>query len=271
MISNLGSNMRRVGVAAGILVGAQAYAFSGFSDFAAANGSAAGFNSGGFTGGYDAGFDTLQLTDGNGGEASSAFSNTQIDLTSNFSLSFHYSATDFGGLGPADGMALVFQGNGTNSLGTGGDGLGYAGMGNSAAVAFNIWEPVGPAGRGTEFLTGGNVDHNYVHTDPVDLTSALGVDVYLSYNATTHLLDEQLFQGGSFFDVFTTLDLGGAVGSNSAYLGFTGGDGGGYSDQRISDLNMPGRIFTPEPISMSLMAGSALAGFLKMRRRKNSV
>jgi len=30
------------------------------------------------------------------------------------------------------------------------------------------------------------------------------------------------------------------------------------------------RIFTPEPISMTLMAGSAFAGFLRMRRRKQA-
>src|SRR6266700_2238753 len=103
MVNQSNSRLRLVGALTGILLGAQAQSFSGFSGFAPANGDAAGFNSGGFTGGFDAGFNTLQLTDGNGGEASSAYNNQRIDLSSDFLVSFHYSATSFGGLGAADG------------------------------------------------------------------------------------------------------------------------------------------------------------------------
>src|SRR5262249_40152953 len=80
----------------------------------------------------------LQPTASGGGEATSAFYNRQVAV-GKFTTSFVLQ--DKNGNGSADGATFVIQNdpNGTGALGAGGGGLGYGGINNSLAVAFDLY------------------------------------------------------------------------------------------------------------------------------------
>ena len=251
-------------VAAGVFAQAQV---TGFSGFAATNGSAKLLAA-----------DTLQLTDGiadtvGGAEhqAGSAFYGVQVDVVHGWTATFHYVAvTDPSNL-PADGITFVIQNDtrNTSALGDGGGGLGYGNVNNdglgitpSAAFALNIWDNFGQSPRGTELLSTGAIDRNYTPLgNGIDLTSAVGVDVTLTYG--NGLLSEHFQQGALSWDSPTqqAFVLSGVAIGGKAYIGFTGGDGYGLSDQRISGFRFAP---VPEPFTMGLgIAGICLA----VRRR----
>ncbi|HTV42418.1 MAG TPA: LamG-like jellyroll fold domain-containing protein, partial [Candidatus Sulfotelmatobacter sp.] len=83
----------------------------------------------------------VELTDNNGGEASSLFYST-AQYVGSFNASFVYQAG--GGLA-ADGTCFILQNSpdSTNSLGGGGGQLGFYGITNSVALEFNLYSPDG--------------------------------------------------------------------------------------------------------------------------------
>lgn len=257
-------------VLAALVGAAHGQAVSGFAGFNG-YGSGAGNGSANF---LDA--NTLQLTDGvsdtgiNGlHQDGSAFYATPVTVSGSWSATFTYTPSNFGGPAPADGFTFDLQNDptGTAFLGRGGDGLGYDNNGtanSSVAVATNIWQYTSN-GPGAEFLSGGVVDHVYAHTDPVNL---LGVPISytISYDGTTLL--EQLSQGGNTWHQSEAINLSSALGGNTAYIGFTGADGLGLSDQRISNFNFtPGA--TPEPVTIALGIGGIGVAIARRRRSRS--
>ena len=166
----------------------------------------------------------LRLTDGGGGEASSVFYSTPVNVQS-FTTNFSFQMTS----AAADGMTFVIQNGAATALGAGGVGLGYEGIGNSVAVKFDIYNN---AGEGTD-STGMYVDGAVPTVPAVDMTSS-GVkllsgdvmNVQLSYNGTTLTLtitDATTLQS---FTTSWTVNIPTTVGSTTALVGFTGGTGG---------------------------------------------
>ena len=102
---------------------------------------------------------SLQLTDGNNGEASTAWTPTQVPVN-NFTTNFQF--TYAGTVGsPADGFTFAVQNDGSTALGAGGGGLGYNGIpGTSYAVEFNQYNGSG-TGSGSDFGVGvdGAINH----------------------------------------------------------------------------------------------------------------
>jgi hypothetical protein len=217
----------------------------------------------------------LTITDNSGSTANSAYFNTLQPVGGagylGFTATFNYTVTENGGPAPADGFTFVIQNAGLNAVEGGGSDLGYAGMPNSASVQFNIW-PYNGGGLGTNYYTGGNIGSSnspgYLDVSPVNLSSGDTIAVTLKYDAAAQTLTETLLDTttlDTFSTTFTGVDIAAAVGGNTAYVGFTGGDGLGTSTQVISDVAFQ----TPEPGSLTLLftgLGIAAIAFRRVRR-----
>jgi Legume lectin domain/Chitobiase/beta-hexosaminidase C-terminal domain len=184
----------------------------------------------------------LRLTDTGTNEAGSAFVSTPINVqtfTSDFS--FQLSSAS------ADGFTFTIQGVGATALGPSGGGLGYGpdtpggtpGIANSVAVKFDIYSN---AGEGTD-STGLYTDGASPTTPALDMTSS-GVtllsgdvfNVHATYDGTTLTMTiTDATNASQTFTASWTINIPGTVGSNTAYVGFTGGTGGLTAIQEILD------------------------------------
>jgi hypothetical protein len=212
---------------------------------------------------------TLSLTQGNIGQAASAWLIGPQAITGGFTVQFTYNMTfQPGGLNPADGIAFVLQNDshGTAALGGTGGGLGYTGIVQSAAVEISIYSdfaPQGPPGTvlNTQGTTGQIGGHPYVSTAPVDVTSQDPIQVALTYDAATTTLTETLLDlnTGKTFTTSYDDNLTTEVGGPTALVGFTGGTGTGTSTQSITSFTFDNTVAAPEPSSVALLGiGSAL-------------
>jgi hypothetical protein len=173
----------------------------------------------------------LRLTDGNGNEASSAFYTTPVNIAS-FSTNFTFQLTS----ASADGMAFVIQNVGTTALGGTGGALGYAGINNSVAVKFDLYDN---AGEGTD-STGLYTDGANPFTPAEDMTSS-GVNLHsgdtmsvqMTYNGTTLTMTITDTVTKKSFTYSWAVNIPSVVGGNTAYVGFSGGTGGETAIQDI--------------------------------------
>ncbi len=180
---------------------------------------------------------SLKLTDGSGSEVSSAFLNCP-QCVGAFTASYTYQ--DVGG-GGADGCAFVLQNapSGAAALGGGGGGLGYSGVTPSVAVEFNIYSAntVGMAVR-----TNGATGSPYSATGSVNLAGGHPIGVTISYSGT--VLSVTLTDSVSHvsFVTNTSLNIPGVLGTNIAYVGLTGADGGTSSMQVVSNFQFASQV-----------------------------
>jgi hypothetical protein len=174
---------------------------------------------------------SVTLTDGNGSEASSVFLNSP-QYVGAFLASFTYQ--DIGG-GGADGCALLLQNApaGPWALGAPGGSLGCSGISPSLDVEFNIYSAnsVGMALR-TNGLTG----TPYSSTSPVNMAGGNPIGVSLSYDGTTLSITLTDTVSHVKFTTNAVLNLTSILGTNTAYVGITGADGGITSRQVITNF-----------------------------------
>jgi hypothetical protein len=193
---------------------------------------------------------TLQLTDGNAIEAASWFANSQVSIDA-FTASFDYQATPQGG-NLADGFAFILQdsGAGLYALGGRGSSLGYGpdtggggtAISPSAAIELNLYTAPGDTAPGshipgTNFAENGDTG-SYYSTGNVDFwDTGDTVQVVLSYDGST--LTEaltDLVTGATYSTNYDNIDLAQILGSDTAYVGFSAGTGGGASAQTVSNF-----------------------------------
>jgi hypothetical protein len=192
--------------------------------------------------------DALQLTDGKGFEARSAFTTARLPVYT-FYTSFDFQIPS----GNGDGFAFVVQSNGPNAIGTSGGGLGYgqepgvtggASITNSVAFVFDLHNNQGEGSNSVRFESGGITSP----AGSIDLTPSginlhsgdhfnATITVYEAYGATLTITDLdtnqslQTYLGSGIFE---------AVGDTVAYVGFTSGTGATESTVNILNWTFAG-------------------------------
>jgi hypothetical protein len=196
------------------------------------------------------GSNTVELTQGAAAQGSSTFFNDSV-YVAGFLATWTYQVVNPSD-DNADGVAFVIQNdpNTTSALGAAGGNLGYSGITNSVALQFNIFTS-SAGGVGYAFDTNGIIGANSP-VNPVVLTNGDPINVtlyYLNGLATLTLFDPV---DSNSFTTNYQIDIPGTVGSDSAYVGFTGADGSVVSTQTISNF-----VYIPiVPLSAARSAGS---------------
>ena len=182
----------------------------------------------------------LELTDGGGYEAGSAFWTTPVNIQS-FSTNFTFQLTS----AVADGFTFTIQDAGTTALGSYGGGLGYginpnggtgSGIGNSVAIKFDIYSNSGEGSDSTGIFTDGASPTNPavdLTSSGIVLSSGDTISAQLVYNGTTLTLSLTDTVTNKTFTHAFTINIPSTVGGNTAYVGFTGGTGGSTAIQNI--------------------------------------
>ena len=169
----------------------------------------------------------LQLTsDANSAQAGSAYFNNQVDIRS-FAISFTTLADLTGGDG---GFAFILQNTGPTALGGTGANLGCSGIGKSVELEFNA--AVAPA---TMALDVNGAIGPFGSTGAVDAQGTDPMTVNLLYAG--NILSVTLSQDGNTFTTNYVIDIPGTIGTNLAYLGFSGGIAVFGDQHTISDVS----------------------------------
>lgn len=208
---------------------------------------------------------TLTLTHDIQSQATSAFLNSTLKITE-FTASFTYLATTAQNYF-ADGATFVIQNSPqqTSALGSAGYGLGYVGITNSVAVAFNVFNAYGV---GIKVAENGYFNGPYLNTSPVALDAQRPIRVQITYSGgvlSTNLMD---LSNQDTFSTSQAINIPAIVGSEFAYVGFTGGTGAGVSLQQISNFSFTTSV--PEPsVTILLVSGAAGIAWVSRRKRRS--
>jgi hypothetical protein len=192
---------------------------------------------------------TLVITQNAGSEANSFFFDTPMYCGA-FQASFTYQMGAYT-TGPADGFTFCLQNDpaGVNALGGAGGALGYSDVENnttpyitnSVAVGFDIY-----AGhtRGWEVINQGYSPYNYTAYAPVSLISGDQVNIVIYYDGNKmNLTMTDPSAGTTYASNIVVGPISQYLGSNTALIGFTGGNGGDYAQQSISSF-----LYVPIPV-----------------------
>jgi hypothetical protein len=182
----------------------------------------------------------LQLTTGGDNQAGSVFWNTLVNVQS-FVSDFTFQLS--GNSPIADGITFTVQNSAPTALGPSGGGLGYGpdhpavgGIPNSVAVKFDVYNN---AGEGTD-STGIYVNGASPTTPSVTLANsgivlASGdvISAHVAYDGKWLYLSLHDPVVGRLWATRFAINLPQTIGSNTAYVGFTGGTGGLTASQKI--------------------------------------
>jgi hypothetical protein len=200
----------------------------------------------------------LQLTDGGGSEAASAFATMRLPTTL-FNTSFILQDNPVNGA--ADGVSFVLHNDprGTAALGGTGGAEGYAGIINSIAIKFDLYTH-GSHVPSTGLFTGGQAPDSDPSKDillapyGLNLGSGHPIQVNISYNGSS--LIERLTDTvtGAAFTHSYAINLAQVLGGPVAYAGFTGGTGGETATQMITSWT--GDFFAPATATTAFLVAS---------------
>jgi hypothetical protein len=185
-----------------------------------------------FNGGAVISGTSLVMSDGGGYEDRSVWTSTQVNVQK-FTTDFNFQLT----AATADGFTFAMQNVGPTALGGAGSGLGYAGIGTSVAVKFDLFNGSGEGSDSTGFyINGASPDLPAVDMtgSGVDLHSADPMSAHLVYDGTTLTLTITDLATTATFTTSKALNIPATVGGNNAYVGFTAGTGGASANQNIT-------------------------------------
>ncbi len=187
----------------------------------------------------------LQLTDGEPSEAGSAFYYEPVNIQAFAStFSFQLSTPN------ADGFTFIIQNapGGTANVGLSGGNLGYAKIGNSVAIKFDLYSNAGEGQDSTGLYMNGavpTVPAIDLSSTGINLHSGDQMTVNLAYNGATLFMNITDIVTSATWSTSWTIDIPAIIGSNTAYVGFTGGTGGETASQKI--LTWTYSVATPAP------------------------
>jgi fibronectin type 3 domain-containing protein len=208
----------------------------------------------------------LQLTDGGPSEAASAFTSNRLDVT-NFNTQFSFQIQN----ATADGFTFTIQGVGPTALGGGGAQLGYgaaaapgpAGITNSVAIKFDIYNNAGEGNDSTGLYTNGaspTIPAIDLTPTGIDLHSGDIFTVTMNYGGGVLKVGiTDTFTGASATQ-FYPINIPGIVGSSTAFIGFTGASGSLTAIQEILSWTYSPPILPPPiPIGVGVHPGAGTA------------
>ena len=208
----------------------------------------------------------LQLTNGQGNEAGSAFCTQVVDVRA-FTTDFTFQLSD----AQADGITFTIQNSsaGPRALGQVGGSLGYGapsvggspGIASSVAVKFDLYNNSGEGDDSTGIYTDGAAPM----TPALDMTSS-GVDlhsgdtmaVHMTYDGTTLAMTITDAVVNATYAASWQINIPSTVGSDFAYVGFTGGTGGLAASQKIESWTWVSTA-PPIPQQWTIVASSESA------------
>src|SRR5271154_5503512 len=193
----------------------------------------------------------LQLTNGGQDQAGSAFYTPPVNIQA-FTTNFTFQLSN----PSADGMTFTIQSVGSEALGYAGDSLGYAGIGQSVAVKFDLYSNAGEGPDSTGLYTDGaapTVPALDLSSTGINLHSGDPMAVHIAYDGTNLSLTitdaVTLATWSSAFPV----NIPAIVGGDTAYVGFTGGTGGLTSTQQVMSWTYVAGL---TPISFAQLASA---------------
>jgi PKD repeat protein len=188
----------------------------------------------------------LELTTSGSYEAGSAFLARPVTFgpTVGFSTYFAFRMHNPGGTYPADGLTFTIQNDHPTDLGNPGGQLGYSGIPNSVSVSFDTYDngttygnPGAPSPNYIAINTNGTLNDNYF----ANITNAQMNDgniwyVWIDYEGVSQDFEVRLSETpvrplAPTLDA--TINVPALLGSANAYVGFTGGTGGGWEQHDI--------------------------------------
>ncbi|HEX3799703.1 MAG TPA: immunoglobulin domain-containing protein [Verrucomicrobiae bacterium] len=177
----------------------------------------------------------IQLTSSLGSEANSSFFSFPV-YVGGFKASWLYQVTDSGGGNPADGIGFVIQNDprGASALGAGGGTLALNTIIPSVELEFNIYGGVA-SGVGIAFDINGAIGPN-TFPSPVLISSGDVIATTLTYLNGKASLTLQDTNAGTSYSTSASINVPSTVGANTAYVGFTGADGGSFATQQVSNF-----------------------------------
>jgi hypothetical protein len=272
-------------IAAGLMLAAPAAATSlAFTDFSGGTASLA-LNGDAAIATDALGRDVLRLTPAAEGQAGSSFSLSPVLLTGTYAFStrFTFNINSTGGIAPADGFVFVIQPN-SSSVGTGGSGLGIAGISNSFGVEFDTFPAFGNDPNqqhvaidfGDVVDSGGDIASVATAIVPGDiLSSGTDLSAWIDYDGT----NVEVRLGSAFAPrplaalLSYQVDLASVIGGGSAYVGFTASTGSGFENHDIvswqfNDSFAPIAGTVPEPATWAMtIIGFGMIGAVGRRHR----
>jgi Legume lectin domain/Chitobiase/beta-hexosaminidase C-terminal domain len=173
----------------------------------------------------------LQLTNGGSNEAGSAWFNTTVSVTQ-FTNDFAFQLVNPN----ADGITFTIQNAGLTALGISGGALGYVGIANSVAVKFDLYDNGGEGVDSTGVYQNGALPitpASDLSSSGIDLHSGHKFLVHMTYNGSALAMSITDGTTGAGYNISWSINIPQVIGSNTAYVGFTGGTGGLTATQNI--------------------------------------
>jgi hypothetical protein len=174
-----------------------------------------------------------ELVNGGTNQAGSAWLSAAQKLTT-----FH-AAFDFQIANPvADGFTFCIQNSSTTALGSSGSGLGYAGIKNSVALKFDIYNDAGEGTNSIGVFTGGASPTTPATTlSNISLTSGDLMHCSLAYSGSTLSITITDLVTGKAYTGSLSMNVASAIGGTTGYVGFTASTATSTSKVYILNFN----------------------------------
>ena len=137
----------------------------------------------------------------------------------------------------ADGITFTIQNSGTTALGANGGALGYAAIAKSVAIKFDLYNNNGEGDDSTGIYQNGaspDVPSIDLTNSGIDLHNGDTFTVHMTYNGATLAMSITDGVTGAVYNNSWAINIPQVIGSNTAFVGFTGGTGGMTASQKIT-------------------------------------